>query len=39
MLDVVLKAWVTETKEAPRSSITATMRAKSKSERVRRSIL
>ena len=36
---VVLKAWVTETKETPAASKMATMRAKSASARVSRSTL
>jgi hypothetical protein len=39
MLLVVLKDWVTETKETPLPSKMSTMRAKSVSERVRRSTL
>ena len=37
--EVVLKAWVTETKETPAASKMATMRAKSASARVSRSTL
>jgi hypothetical protein len=39
MLLVVLKLWVTETKETPRASKRSTMRAKSVRDRVSRSTL